>query len=205
MERWRGILKTCVYVTLLVPVLLISAIIALAGSDMNEEELSFLDELISMAGAKQANILNIIQATSSFSFKESEVQKQNKKIVFVDGAIIKVKVAAAEVAAEVAKSDAKKHAGLEGREKLDAGEGMLFVFDRPGNYSFWNKGMNFMIDIIWIKDDVVVNISENMPDFKTSPDYTVTRRAEAVFVLETTSGFIANNGIKLGDHVQWEN
>jgi uncharacterized membrane protein (UPF0127 family) len=126
-------------------------------------------------------------------------------MAFVDGAKIKVTVGDGEVMAEVATSRAKRHAGLEEREELKAGEGMIFVFDRPGNYSFWNKGMLFTIDIIWIKDNIVVDMIKDMPDFKNAPNYTVTSKTEADFVLETTSGFIAKHGIKIGDQVKWEN
>jgi len=128
-----------------------------------------------------------------------------EKMGFVDGARITVKVGNGEVTAEVAKSNVKKHSGLGERKELKAGDGMLFVFDKPNNYSFWNKGMFFTIDIIWIKDGVVVDISEDMPDFETSPNYTVTPKAEADFVLETTSGFITKHRIKIGDRVLWDN
>ncbi|HEY4519179.1 MAG TPA: DUF192 domain-containing protein [Candidatus Paceibacterota bacterium] len=128
-------------------------------------------------------------------------KKLSGKAVLADDAIVKIKIGEAEVMAEVVKSDAEKHTGLSGREKLDAGTGMFFVFDSSSKYSFWNKDMLFPIDIIWIKDSQVVDISENMPDFKTSPNYTVTPQAEANFVLEVNAGFVKEKNIKIGDEV----
>ena len=129
-------------------------------------------------------------------------KKHSGKAVLADDAVVKIKIGGAEVTAEVAKSDAKKHTGLSGREKLDAGTGMFFVFDGPSKYSFWNKDMLFPIDIIWIKDGIVVDVSENMPDFKTSPNYTVTSQSEANFVLEVNAGFVKEKNIKIGDKVE---
>ena len=127
--------------------------------------------------------------------------KRAGKAVLSDGAMIKMKVGGSEVMAEVVKSDAKKHTGLSGREKLDAGTGMFFVFDSASQYSFWNKDMLFPIDIVWIRDGKVVDVSESMPDFKTSPNYTVTPQSEANFVLEVNAGFVKEKNIKIGDEV----
>src|SRR3989344_4592701 len=77
---------------------------------------------------------------------------------FIDGAVMRVAVGSATTSAEVAQSNAKKTLGLGKHEKLDAGTGMLFVFNNPGPCpnpcSFWNKDMLFPIDIVWIRDGV---------------------------------------------------
>src|SRR3989338_6223571 len=113
-------------------------------------------------------------------------KKLSGKAVLADDAIVKIKIGEAEVMAEVVKSDAEKHTGLSGREKLDAGTGMFFVFDSSSKYSFWKK------------DSKVVNISENMPDFKPSPIYPFPPQAEANFVLEVNAGFVKEKNIKIG-------
>jgi len=129
-------------------------------------------------------------------------KKRSSKAVLADDAIAKIKIGETEIMVEVAKSDAKKHNGLSEREKLDVGVGMFFVFDSASKYSFWNKDMLFPIDIVWIKDSQVVDVSENMPDFKTSPNYTVTSQSEANFVLEVNAGFVKEKNIKIGDKVE---
>ena len=55
---------------------------------------------------------------------------------------------------DLALTDEEKARGLSGRESLDEDEGMLFVFDVPGNYGFWMKDMNFAIDIIWLNEKI---------------------------------------------------
>lgn len=141
---------------------------------------------------------------SEVSITVPQNKRQAKNSMLDDGAMIKVGVGEAKVEAEVVKSDAGKHTGLGGREKLGENNGMFFVFDGPSKYSFWNKDMLFPIDIIWIKDGVIVDISENMPDFKTSPNYTVTPQVEADFVLEVNAGFVKAHNIKIGDKINFK-
>ncbi len=137
------------------------------------------------------------------SYSVSAGSEARKKAVLEDDARIKIQVGAAIVTAEVAKSNMKRHIGLGGREKLNAEEGMFFVFAKPGRHSIVNTGMQFKIDIIWIKGNAVVDMSVNMPDFKTLPNYIVTPRVDADFVLETNAGFIAAHGIRIGTPVHW--
>lgn len=51
---------------------------------------------------------------------------------------------------EPATTDAARQKGLGGRDKLDAGSGMLFIFDRPDTQCIWMKDMRFPLDIIWL-------------------------------------------------------
>ena len=53
--------------------------------------------------------------------------------------------------------------GLMFRKGLGAGHGMLFVFDKTGEYAFWMKNMTFSIDILWLADDgEVVRIGQDV-------------------------------------------
>jgi len=105
------------------------------------------------------------------------------------------------LSAEVARSEAKKTAGLSGKEPLEEGNGMLFVFDEPGRYSFWNKDMAFPIDIIWIHNDIITEVHEELPAFKDAVSALVTPLADANFVLEVNAGFVEDKGIEVGDSV----
>ena len=75
----------------------------------------------------------------------------------------RLKVGQAEVRVEVAVTAEQKSRGLAGRENLAEGEGMMFVFDQPGQYGFWMKGMKFPLDFVWIADNKVVEITEDIP------------------------------------------
>src|SRR3990167_7727049 len=49
-----------------------------------------------------------------------------------------------------AENEKDKQKGLGDKPCIGPSEAMLFVFDKPGSYSFWAKDMQFAIDIIWL-------------------------------------------------------
>ncbi len=50
--------------------------------------------------------------------------------------------------------------GLSKYKSLPVNQGMLFKFDDYGYHNFWMKNMNFDIDIIWLKNNKVVDIDQ---------------------------------------------
>ena len=73
-----------------------------------------------------------------------------------------VKIAGTKFKVDLALTPNAREQGLSGRKELKKNEGMLFVFNNMGKYSFWMKDMNFNIDIIWIHDArKVVYIKQN--------------------------------------------
>ncbi|MBI4034073.1 MAG: DUF192 domain-containing protein [Candidatus Brennerbacteria bacterium] len=74
-----------------------------------------------------------------------------------------VKINEQIIVAEVVSGAKEREQGLSGRSELGINEGMLFLFDDPGVYGFWMKGMNFPLDIIWIAGTEVVGVEENVP------------------------------------------
>ncbi len=67
--------------------------------------------------------------------------------------------------AAIASDNKSRERGLSGRSKLENNQAMIFDFKnsdrkRPG---FWMKEMNFPIDIIWIKNGLVIDITKNVP------------------------------------------
>jgi len=119
-----------------------------------------------------------------------------------DESTVRVSIGGTELLAEVAVSDAKKGQGLSGRDGLRPGWGMIFVFDQNGIYSFWNKDMRFPLDIIWMSDNTVKDISENLPVFSGTPE-TFTPAAPVNVVLEVDAGFVKEHNIKIGDNITW--
>jgi hypothetical protein len=63
------------------------------------------------------------------------------------------------VEVEVARTPAARQQGLSGRERLEPGTGMLFLHGDPAIHYYWMKDMNFAIDMIWIRDDRVVEVT----------------------------------------------
>ena len=107
----------------------------------------------------------------------------------------------------LAVSSEEQEKGLSGRSSLGEDEGMLFAYSKPEVPTFWMKGMQFPIDIIWIKDGKVVGFEEKVQDPgdyylenslpRYRPDSEVDR------VLEVKSGWIKEHGVKKGDEVEY--
>ena len=93
--------------------------------------------------------------------------------------------------------------GLSIKNALNDSDGMLFLFDTPGDYSFWMKDMKFPIDIIWIDPNYkIVHIEKNLQPcifFLLCPSYSP--HANSKYVLEVNSNFTTKNNITVGDRV----
>lgn len=109
-----------------------------------------------------------------------------------------VRIAGQDVKVELAHSETERERGLSGRQTLSGNEGMLFVFDQPGKYSFWMKDMNFPIDIIWMDEDLkIVYIKKDAKPELYPEQYQSDDNAK--YVLEVVSGFSEKNNLKIGD------
>ena len=102
---------------------------------------------------------------------------------------------------EVALTDSQREKGLAGRTQLDANSGMLFVFPKSDIYTFWMKETKIPLDIIWIDEGKVVEITTLDPQVGTDiPSYTPKNKAN--YVLEVNAGMSSENNIKVGDGVK---
>lgn len=59
---------------------------------------------------------------------------------------------------KIADTTEKREKGLAGISNLSGQEGMLFLFDEPQRTTFWNKGMLIPVDIVWLRDNIVIGI-----------------------------------------------
>lgn len=107
---------------------------------------------------------------------------------------------------EVAQTSAEIQKGLSGRSSLDQQNGMLFMFPKPALYRFWMPNMHFPLDMIWIRDGKVVDISANVSEVfdKEHPAF-YTPKVPARYVLEVNAGFSSRHGIRIGDAVIFKN
>ena len=125
-------------------------------------------------------------------------------------AVKEIKIGSATVNVEIADTLDKRAKGLSGRNSMDAGYGMLFVFDAKDTPPvFWMKDMRFPLDFIWISADKIVKIDKNVlnPGAGT-PDAELLRYSAPVpvdYVLEVNAGFTDKNNIKVGDPVNLTN
>ncbi len=123
-----------------------------------------------------------------------------------------LKIAGQNIKVDLALTPEQQAKGLSGRSRLPEGEGMLFVFPRPGKYLFWMKDMKFAIDIIWLAETPrLVEEGAGGGDLKIvyikrdarPEDYPDTYQpdTDAKYVLEVSSGFSDRNNLKIGDRV----
>ena len=121
---------------------------------------------------------------------------------FFQGEEFYVVIKEQKIYVEIAGSPEEKKQGLSGRESLAEDRGMLFIYPEPGNYSFWMKEMKFNLDFVFINDQKVVDLKENIP-FPKEGEEPQTIRVEATFdkVLEINQGIIKKIEIKVGDEV----
>ena len=114
-----------------------------------------------------------------------------------------VKIAGQSIKVDLATTPEAKTRGLSARQDLAEGEGMLFVFDNPGKYSFWMKDMNFPIDIIWLNEKLEIIYIKKNAQPKSYPE-TFGSNQNAKYVLEVVSGFGDNNNLKEGGKVEFD-
>ena len=117
---------------------------------------------------------------------------------------ITIKFQTEEINAEIADTPEKIKNGLMYRESLGENEGMLFIFDREKETSFWMKNTLIPLDIIFLnKDKEIVNIFENAMPCKTEECELYPSVHPAKYVIEVNAGFVEKNRIEVGERVEF--
>lgn len=113
-----------------------------------------------------------------------------------------IKIANKILKVELAETEEEQIKGLSGRQKIENGTGMLFVFKKPSVNYFWMKDMNFPIDIIWIDENFqIINIEKNVKP--ESYPATFGPKEDSKYVLEVEALFSEKNNLKLGEKVEF--
>lgn len=112
-----------------------------------------------------------------------------------------VVINSASFTTEVADTDEKRERGLGGRDALGPREAMYFPFATANQWVFWMKDMRFPIDIIWIRDGIVVDITKNAPVPTGERLERFSPSAPVNGVLEVNAGVADEINVKPGDSV----
>lgn len=97
---------------------------------------------------------------------------------------------------EIADESSEQERGLGYRSSLPPRKGMLFLFSDVSAHQFWMKGMEFPLDILWIRDGAIVHIERNVDPERSD---TFGPPMESDSVLEVNAGEAAD--IRIGDPV----
>ena len=102
----------------------------------------------------------------------------------------------------IADTEEKRTRGLMGVTTLATDSGMLFTFPDSSLRTFWNKNTLVPLDLIWIADGRVVDIS-SLPSVTQSGNQIVTISSpEAVnWVVEVNAGWASAHGIQVEKEV----
>jgi uncharacterized membrane protein (UPF0127 family) len=125
------------------------------------------------------------------------VDETQPRVVLPDGFVVRVEVVA---------DDEMRAQGLMFRDQLLPGTGMLFLFPRDGEYSFWMKNTRIPLDMIWIDSEQrIAHVKHDVPpcDVEECPSYApgVTAR----YVLELAGGVAREHHLEPGQQVRFEN
>jgi len=119
-----------------------------------------------------------------------------------------VKINDAQINAEVASTPGLAAKGLMFREGLPQDQGMLFIFDKVKNHSFWMANTKMPLDIIWIASNYhIVHIKKGVQpcpytgiSIGKCPLYRTP--IPSLLVLEVNSGWTDKNNVKVGDYME---
>lgn len=106
------------------------------------------------------------------------------------------------VRVEIADDEEERRRGLMFRTQLDASAGMLFLFERPQQLSFWMRNTEIPLDMIFIEPSFrILGVVENA---EPRTDTSRSVPGDSQYVLEVNAGFSRNHGIGPGTMVRFE-
>lgn len=105
---------------------------------------------------------------------------------------------------EVARTPEEQQRGLMEREVLPEDVGMLFPSERPEQKVFWMKNTRIPLDMLWIRDGVVIGMTPNVQPEPGVGDEDLRRYPSpgaVTAVLEVNGGWAERHNVRTGDRV----
>ena len=100
--------------------------------------------------------------------------------------------------AEVAFTQKARTIGLMFRDALDKDHGMLFVYPREQNLSFWMKNTKIPLSIAFINSKGAITQIDSMAPYSLMSH---TSKEKVKYALEMEQGWFRKNGIKVGSKI----
>jgi len=106
----------------------------------------------------------------------------------------------ATVSVTIADNDSERYTGLSDTESLGWNEGMLFVFDESGEYTFVMRQMDFPLDIIFVAENGTITRIHHAP--VPQGEYEERYPGQGKYVLEVNRGWANETGLDVGDRLR---
>jgi uncharacterized membrane protein (UPF0127 family) len=102
------------------------------------------------------------------------------------------------VRVEIADTEAEREKGLMYRTALGEDRGMLFVFDKEQELTFWMKNTLIPLSVAFMDSEGrIVDIQDMKPLDDDPPHYVSAEPSQ--YALEVNQGFFEEHGVKVGD------
>ena len=88
--------------------------------------------------------------------------------------------------------------GLMFRESLENDKGMLFIFERVGQYSFYMKNTTIPLDVAFVTEDGIV---ESIKSLEPNDETAVSSDGQVLFAIEANRGWFTENNVEVGDEI----
>lgn len=147
-------------------------------------------------------VKKIILVTSVICFILLLVAAKNKNSENIK--VVDAKIGGKVFKLEVADNNQLRSKGLSGRQTMAKNKGMIFKFEQKGIYNFWMKDMNFPLDFIWLDNNIIVDLSKNIPnpsDNQPENIRTIIPEAAVNSVIEVNAGIIDELKLNKGDTI----
>jgi hypothetical protein len=105
---------------------------------------------------------------------------------------------------EVARTPNEQMMGLMYRPALPDNRGMLFQFSSPESIGFWMKNVPVPLDMVFIRNQVIVGIEKSVPPCNAEPCPVYGPKKAFDQVIELRSGRATELNLKIGDRVKIE-
>jgi uncharacterized membrane protein (UPF0127 family) len=91
--------------------------------------------------------------------------------------------------------------GLQGRQNVAQGFGMLFLYEKPRRLGFWMRNTPVSLDIIYVGADMrILNVSQRALPMSDMRHWSA---GPAMYVVEVPAGFAENSGIEKSSFIRW--
>ncbi len=115
-----------------------------------------------------------------------------------DGQLITLDYKNTYLVLEAAVTDKAHEKGLMYKTELENNKGMIFIYEKPKELTFWMLNTYIPLDIIYLNNELeVVQFYENTKVDQTAELYP--SNVPAKYVIEVNSGWAANQGLAIGD------